>query len=99
VLVVSDTGIGIPVEEQDALFTRFFRSSTAQDRAIQGTGLGLSIVESVVRSHGGTVSVESAHLQGTAVTVRLPLARAGVARGAGRHVAGAPAAEPRIADR
>jgi PAS domain S-box-containing protein len=74
-LVVRDTGIGIPVEEQPDLFTKFFRSSSAQERAIQGTGLGLSIVQSIVRNHGGYVSVDSAHLVGTAFTVRLPLDR------------------------
>jgi PAS domain S-box-containing protein len=72
---VSDTGIGIPVEEQSGLFQRFFRSSTAQERAIQGTGLGLSIVAATVAAHGGRIDVESAHLEGTTFTVRLPLAR------------------------
>jgi signal transduction histidine kinase len=70
---VSDTGIGIPVSEQDRLFTRFFRSSTAQEYAIPGSGLGLTIVDSIVRSHGGTISLVSAHLQGTTFTVDLPL--------------------------
>ncbi len=70
---VSDTGIGIPDDEQDALFTRFFRSRTAQERAIQGTGLGLTIVQSIVHSHGGEISIRSRHLVGTEVRVRLPL--------------------------
>lgn len=74
-LTVSDTGIGVPVEEQERLFQRFFRSSTAQERAIQGTGLGLSIVAAIVAAHGGRIEVESAHLEGTTFTVRLPLAR------------------------
>lgn len=74
-LVVSDTGIGIPEDEQGGLFQRFFRSSSAQERAIQGTGLGLSIVEAVVTAHGGRIDVQSAHLAGTTFTVRLPLAR------------------------
>lgn len=74
-LVVSDTGIGIPEEEQAGLFQRFFRSSSAQERAIQGTGLGLSIVAAIVASHGGRIGVESAHLAGTTFTVRLPLGR------------------------
>ena len=69
----SDTGIGIPVDEQPGLFEKFFRSSTAQQRAIQGTGLGLSIVAGIVASHGGRIGVESAHLEGTTFTVRLPL--------------------------
>lgn len=75
VLAVSDSGIGIPESEQGGLFQRFFRSSTAQERAIQGTGLGLSIVAAIVAAHGGRIDVRSAHLEGTTFTVRLPLAR------------------------
>jgi len=71
-MVVSDTGIGIPLDEQHGLFEKFFRSSTAQERAIPGTGLGLSIVAGIVASHGGRVAVESAHLEGTTFTVVLP---------------------------
>ena len=74
IVTIRDTGMGIPVEEQDGLFQKFFRSSTAQKRAIQGTGLGLSIVAAIVEGHGGRISVESAHLAGTTFTVRLPLA-------------------------
>jgi signal transduction histidine kinase len=73
-LVVEDTGIGIPVDEQSGLFEKFFRSSTAQARAIQGTGLGLSIVAGIISSHGGRIDVRSGHLEGTTFTVRLPLA-------------------------
>jgi PAS domain S-box-containing protein len=69
---VADTGIGIPANEQAEIFSRFFRSSTAQQRAIQGTGLGLSIVQSIVHSHGGEITVRSEHLRGTEVLVSLP---------------------------
>jgi signal transduction histidine kinase len=72
-LEVTDNGLGIPQAEQRELFTRFFRSSTAQEHAIQGTGLGLTIVDSIVRSHNGNVSVESAHLEGSTFTVTIPL--------------------------
>ena len=72
-MVVQDTGIGIPVDEQPGLFEKFFRSSTAQERAIQGTGLGLSIVAGIVAAHSGRIGVESAHLEGSTFTVRLPL--------------------------
>ena len=61
VIEVSDTGIGIPIEEQDQLFSRFFRSTTAQKRAIPGSGLGLSIARAVVEKHGGSIAVDSAH--------------------------------------
>ena len=69
---VSDTGIGIPLEEQGRLFTRFFRSSVAQQRAIPGSGLGLSIAHAVVAQHGGSIEVESVLEQGTTFRVRLP---------------------------
>jgi signal transduction histidine kinase len=72
VLEVADTGLGIPVEEQDKLFTRFFRSSTSQDHSVPGTGLGLMIVKAVVDSHGGSIVVRSSAGYGTAVTVTLP---------------------------
>lgn len=72
---VTDSGIGIPVDEQDGLFEKFFRSSTAQERAIPGTGLGLSIVSGIIASHGGRVSVDSAHLEGTTFLVSLPAHR------------------------
>jgi signal transduction histidine kinase len=71
-IVISDTGMGIPEDEQSKLFTRFFRSSTATERAIQGTGLGLTIVKAIVALHGGRIDVESAHQRGTTVTVSLP---------------------------
>jgi hypothetical protein len=77
VISVHDNGIGIPTDEQGDLFQRFFRSSTAQVRQIQGTGLGLSIVAAIVSGHGGTIEVESGHMQGSTFTVHLPLAKAG----------------------
>ncbi len=83
-LEVRDTGIGIPEEEQDQLYTRFFRASTATERGIQGTGLGLAIVRSVVRGHRGTIAVTSAVGSGTRFVVRLPLARETTARTAAR---------------
>ncbi|MFL6021727.1 MAG: sensor histidine kinase, partial [Marmoricola sp.] len=69
---VTDTGVGIPEEEQVRLFTRFFRSSVATRLAIQGTGLGLVIVKRIVEAHGGSVSIVSKPDVGTTVTVRLP---------------------------
>jgi signal transduction histidine kinase len=72
---VADTGIGIPEAEQPALFSRFFRSTTVQERAIQGTGLGLTIVQTIVRSHGGEITIRSREHVGTDVEVALPLSR------------------------
>ena len=70
---VSDNGLGIPRAEQRDLFTRFFRSTTAQEHAIEGTGLGLTIVDAIAKVHGGNISVESEHLEGSTFTVTLPL--------------------------
>ena len=70
-LEVRDTGVGIPEDEAERLFERFFRASTAQN--IQGTGLGLSITKEIVEAHDGTISVRSAVGVGTTVTVDLPL--------------------------
>jgi PAS domain S-box-containing protein len=72
VIEVTDTGIGIPEQEQPRLFTRFFRSAMATERETQGTGLGLFIVKHVTEAHGGTVTVASSPGAGSTFTVRLP---------------------------
>lgn len=69
---ISDTGVGIPEDEQAQLFTRFFRSSVATRMAIPGTGLGLVIVKRIVEEHGGTISLVSTPGAGTTVTVSIP---------------------------
>jgi signal transduction histidine kinase len=71
---VSDTGIGIPEEEREHLFQRFFRSQTALERQIQGTGLGLYISKAIVESHGGRIGVRSGEGGGTTFYVELPAA-------------------------
>ena len=68
---VSDTGVGIPPDEVDRLFDRFFRASTAS--TVPGTGLGLSIARGIAEAHGGTISVASAVGVGTTFTLELPL--------------------------
>jgi PAS domain S-box-containing protein len=73
VLEVRDSGIGIPAAEQQFLFQRFFRTSTATQQAIQGTGLGLAISKAIVEAHGGEISVESREGMGTTFRVTLPL--------------------------
>ncbi len=72
VFTISDSGVGIPFEEQDRLFTRFFRSSTATALEIRGTGLGLVIVKRIVEEHGGTITIDSTPDVGTTVTVTIP---------------------------
>ena len=66
--------MGIPAEEQDALFSRFFRTERAQNDAIAGVGLGLSITKSIVEAHGGRITFTSAAGAGTTFVVELPVA-------------------------
>ncbi len=76
---IADTGIGIALEEQHRLFSRFFRASSAREQEIQGTGLGLAIVKSIVEHHGGSIGITSVLGQGTEVHVQLPTADVPVA--------------------
>ena len=69
---VRDNGVGIPLEDQEHIFDRFYRVDKARSRETGGTGLGLSIVRQLVNMHGGTVSVESEPGAGSCFTVRLP---------------------------
>jgi two-component system, sensor histidine kinase and response regulator len=73
VVEIADTGIGIPKSEQDRLFQRFFRSSTATEQAIPGTGLGLVIAKAIAEAHGGSLGVTSDAGAGTCFRVELPL--------------------------
>jgi signal transduction histidine kinase len=70
-LQVADTGVGIPHDELDKLFDRFYRASTAS--AVAGTGLGLSIARAIAEAHGGSISVTSEIGVGTTFTVDLPV--------------------------
>ena len=71
-LKVSDTGLGIPEEDRERIFQRFYRVDKARSRAAGGSGLGLSIVLDAVRLHGGTVDVWAGEQGGTVFTVSLP---------------------------
>ncbi|MDR1158835.1 MAG: PAS domain-containing protein [Oscillospiraceae bacterium] len=74
VLVVRDTGIGIPPEHQARVFERFFRVDAGRDKKVGGTGLGLSIVKHIVNLYGGEISLQSQKDVGTRIEVRLPVA-------------------------
>lgn len=74
ILEVTDTGIGIAADELPRLFSRFYRTSAAQDAAIPGTGLGLAITRALVTSHRGVIEVDSQPGAGSTFRVRLPAA-------------------------
>ncbi len=71
---VSDTGIGIPSEDLERIFERFYRVDAARSRALGSTGLGLSIVKHLVRAMGSDIQVESELGKGTTFSFRLPIA-------------------------
>jgi two-component system sensor histidine kinase SenX3 len=72
---VVDQGIGIPSDELDRIFERFYRVDPARQRSTGGTGLGLSIVKHVAATHGGDVRVWSLEGQGSTFTLSLPRSR------------------------
>jgi two-component system, OmpR family, sensor histidine kinase SenX3 len=72
---VVDQGIGIPPDELDRIFERFYRVDPARHRSTGGTGLGLSIVKHVAATHGGEVRVWSLEGQGSTFTLSLPRSR------------------------
>jgi PAS domain S-box-containing protein len=72
IIRISDTGIGIPLNEHDQIFSKVFRASNTQDLAVEGTGLGLYIVKEAAQVLGGTISFESVEGEGTTFTVVLP---------------------------
>ena len=73
VLTVSDNGMGIASEYQGKIFDKFFRVPTGDKHNIKGYGLGLSYVAEVVKSHKGSISVESEPEKGSTFTVTLPV--------------------------
>ncbi len=70
---VEDSGIGIPEEDQEHIFERFYRVDKSHSREIGGTGLGLAITRSAVLMHHGAIKVYSKEGEGTTFTVRIPL--------------------------
>jgi signal transduction histidine kinase/GAF domain-containing protein len=71
---IADTGIGIAPQDQERLFTRFFRADHPEVRRVAGTGLGLSITRSIVEMHGGRIWLESKLGEGSIFSFTLPLA-------------------------
>jgi two-component system phosphate regulon sensor histidine kinase PhoR len=70
---VNDTGFGIPENELERIFDRFYRIKNEKTRFITGTGLGLSIVKSIVDAHNGMINVKSEPDKGTTFDIRIPI--------------------------
>ncbi|MXO79537.1 GHKL domain-containing protein, partial [Paenibacillus sp. OT2-17] len=70
---ISDTGIGISLEDQKRIFERFFKADRSHSRKYGGSGMGLAIVKQIVSLHEGDIRVESEPGQGTTVIVTLPI--------------------------
>jgi len=71
IVSITDRGVGIPADEIDKMFERFYRASTSE--GIVGTGIGLNIAQQLTEQHGGKISLESVVGSGTTFTVCLPI--------------------------
>lgn len=70
---VQDSGIGIPQNQINKVFTKFFRGSNAVLVETSGTGLGLYVVKNIIDSHEGTIDIDSAEKKGTSVSLKFPI--------------------------
>lgn len=75
IVEVEDNGIGIPEEEQERIFERFYRVDKARSRALGGTGIGLSIVKHIIKNHQSEIEVESMPGEGSVFRFYLQVAR------------------------
>jgi DNA-binding response OmpR family regulator/anti-sigma regulatory factor (Ser/Thr protein kinase) len=74
-IIVRDTGIGIPSGKVDKVFDRFYQVDSSQTREYEGTGLGMALSKELVELHQGTITVDSKEGKGTVFTVALPLGK------------------------
>ncbi|MBQ3707123.1 MAG: HAMP domain-containing protein [Clostridia bacterium] len=72
-LTIRDNGVGIPKEDLEHLFERFYRVEKSRTQDAGGTGLGLAIAKELVEAHGGTISIDSVLSEGTTVRIELPI--------------------------
>ena len=70
---MKNTGIGIPKDQQDRVFERFYRVDKARSRETGGTGLGLAITKNIILLHQGAIRLKSEEGKGATFTVRIPL--------------------------
>src|SRR5690554_2539499 len=72
---ITDQGVGIPEENLERIFERFYRVDKARTRQLGGTGLGLAIAKELINAHGGDIWASSQENQGTTIAFSLPLMR------------------------
>ena len=70
---MEDNGTGIPAEDQERIFERFYRVDKARSRGSGGTGLGLAIVKHLVELHGGRIAVDSSPSRGSKFLLSFPI--------------------------
>lgn len=70
---VADQGIGIPPQEKEKIFEKFYRAASPQNERIAGTGLGLALVSHIVEAHGGRLELESEPGKGSTFSIYIPL--------------------------
>ena len=80
VMIVKDTGTGIPDEDLPYIFDRFFKADKARNNQIskaKGTGIGLSLVKNIIEAHDGFIEVESSFEEGSAFIIHIPIVEDG----------------------
>jgi len=74
-IIVRDYGVGIRKEDQDKIFSRFYRAGEELTQTVKGSGIGLTIVKQIVEAHQGEITVESSPGKGSIFSVKLPVSQ------------------------